>query len=176
MQSGWILTGALDWARLLLREDHMGSGATAADHLGEPWAVPLQEARLSSFLAADRNGADEILRAQRLNRGKRDRPARVPPGHHLVARGRRRHFEFGVAVPVRLFAVGRQEVGPTGHQVTGHVLHDHGDRVCILIERQMEFVISHLCDGSIRFVANAIVLATWTALSSQAGGEVAGSY
>jgi general secretion pathway protein K len=54
VQSGWILTGALDWARLLLREDAMGSGA-GVDHLGEPWAVPLQEARLSSFLAADSN-------------------------------------------------------------------------------------------------------------------------
>ena len=55
VQSGWILTGALDWARLLLREDHFGAGLTGPDHLGEPWAVPLQEARLSSFLAADRN-------------------------------------------------------------------------------------------------------------------------
>jgi general secretion pathway protein K len=54
VQSGWILTGALDWARLLLREDAMGSGA-GVDHLGEPWAVPLEEARLSSFLAADTN-------------------------------------------------------------------------------------------------------------------------
>ncbi|MBA3772609.1 MAG: type II secretion system minor pseudopilin GspK [Ramlibacter sp.] len=51
VQSSWVLTGALDWARLVLRED----GRTAGDHLGEPWAVPLQEARLSSFLAADRN-------------------------------------------------------------------------------------------------------------------------
>ena len=51
IQSGWILTGALDWARLLLREDARASGPV--DHLGEPWAVPLQEARLSSFLAAD---------------------------------------------------------------------------------------------------------------------------
>ncbi|HXE47998.1 MAG TPA: type II secretion system minor pseudopilin GspK, partial [Ramlibacter sp.] len=56
VQSAWVLTGALDWARLVLRED-AGSGAT--DHLGEPWAVPLQEARLSSFLAADRNVATD---------------------------------------------------------------------------------------------------------------------
>lgn len=55
VQSAWILTGALDWARLLLREDQIGAGAGGADHLGEPWAVPLQEARLSSFLAADKN-------------------------------------------------------------------------------------------------------------------------
>jgi general secretion pathway protein K len=51
-QAAWILSGALDWARLILREDARTGGA---DHLGEPWAVPLAEARLSSFLAADRN-------------------------------------------------------------------------------------------------------------------------
>ncbi|MBC7681662.1 MAG: type II secretion system minor pseudopilin GspK [Ferruginibacter sp.] len=52
VQSTWILTGALDWARLILREDARSGGA---DHLAEPWAVPLQESRLSTFLAADRN-------------------------------------------------------------------------------------------------------------------------
>lgn len=51
VQSLWVLTGALDWARLILREDARTGGA---DHLAEPWAVPLEEARLSSFLAADR--------------------------------------------------------------------------------------------------------------------------
>lgn len=56
VQSAWILTGALDWARLLLREDARSGGP---DHLGEPWAVPLEEARLSSFLAADRNATAE---------------------------------------------------------------------------------------------------------------------
>jgi general secretion pathway protein K len=56
VQSGWILTGALDWARLILREDTRAGGA---DHLGEPWATPLAEARLSTFLAVDRdNNAD----------------------------------------------------------------------------------------------------------------------
>lgn len=51
-QAAWILDGALDWARLILREDARGSGSV--DHLGEPWAVPLAEARLSTFLASDR--------------------------------------------------------------------------------------------------------------------------
>ena len=51
VQSGWILTGAVDWSRLILIEDARAGGA---DHLAEPWAVPLREARLSSFLAADR--------------------------------------------------------------------------------------------------------------------------
>jgi general secretion pathway protein K len=52
VQSQWVLTGALDWARLILREDGRTPGA---DHLAEPWAVPLQEARLSTFLAADKS-------------------------------------------------------------------------------------------------------------------------
>ena len=53
IQSAWILIGALDWSRLILSED--GRAYSGADHLGEPWAVPLEEARLSTFLAADRN-------------------------------------------------------------------------------------------------------------------------
>ena len=55
VQSGWILTGSLDWARLILREDARAGGA---DHLAEPWAVPLNEARLSAFLAVDKNESD----------------------------------------------------------------------------------------------------------------------
>lgn len=54
VQSAWILIGALDWSRLILSEDNRAGGA---DHLAEPWAVPLEEARLSTFLAADRNVA-----------------------------------------------------------------------------------------------------------------------
>ena len=56
VQSAWILAGALDWARLILREDARTGGA---DHLGEPWAVPLAEARLSTFLAADKDNTDD---------------------------------------------------------------------------------------------------------------------
>ncbi len=54
VQAAWILVGALDWSRLILREDGRAGGA---DHLAEPWAVPLQEARLSTFLAAERGVA-----------------------------------------------------------------------------------------------------------------------
>ncbi|MEY4749318.1 MAG: hypothetical protein RIQ60_1532 [Pseudomonadota bacterium] len=55
-QASWVLMGALDWARLLLREDARNGGP---DHLGEPWATPLAEARLSTFLAADRDNTDD---------------------------------------------------------------------------------------------------------------------
>ncbi|MDE1929870.1 MAG: type II secretion system minor pseudopilin GspK [Burkholderiales bacterium] len=60
-QAAWILTGALDWARLILREDLRSAGQRGALYtsLGDPWATPLDEARLSSFLAADQsNNAD----------------------------------------------------------------------------------------------------------------------
>ena len=60
-QAAWILNGALDWARLILREDQRNnrSRANPYDGLDEPWATPLEEARLSSFLAADKdNNAD----------------------------------------------------------------------------------------------------------------------
>ncbi|MDO9236316.1 MAG: type II secretion system minor pseudopilin GspK [Aquabacterium sp.] len=58
-QASWVLSGALDWARLILREDARKQGGI--DDLGEPWAIPLAEARLSTFLAADsnNNAADE---------------------------------------------------------------------------------------------------------------------
>jgi general secretion pathway protein K len=61
VQAAWILTGALDWAKLILREDLRDARQRRrpVDSLDEPWATPLAEARLSTFLAADRdNNAD----------------------------------------------------------------------------------------------------------------------
>jgi general secretion pathway protein K len=75
-QARWLLTGALDWARVILREDaRAGDVNSPADHLAEPWAVPLQEARLSSFLAAlpdstDNTGDDVKLAQQVLLSGQ----------------------------------------------------------------------------------------------------------
>jgi len=61
-QARWLLTGALDWARVILREDVRAGDANApTDHLAEPWAVPLQEARLSSFLAALPDGTGNTV-------------------------------------------------------------------------------------------------------------------
>jgi general secretion pathway protein K len=60
-QARWLLNGALDWARVILREDARASGTNAStDHLAEPWAVPLQEARLSSFLSALPDGSGDL--------------------------------------------------------------------------------------------------------------------
>ena len=62
-QAQWLLLGALDWARIILREDaRSGNPDTPTDHLAEPWAIPLQEARLSTFLSA--NASDDSLAQQ----------------------------------------------------------------------------------------------------------------
>ncbi len=51
-QAAWILTGALDLGRVLLRVDARKPGV---DDLTEVWATQLEEASLSSLLAHDRN-------------------------------------------------------------------------------------------------------------------------
>ena len=78
IQASWLLSGAFDWTRLILREDSLAGVAGAAlsssggqvsaaggvDHLGEPWALPLKEAKLSTFLSQDqqlREGDPEVF-------------------------------------------------------------------------------------------------------------------
>ena len=66
-QARWLLTGALDWARIILREDARAGDINApTDHLAEPWAVPLQEARLSSFLSALPDGSGNTAEDDKL--------------------------------------------------------------------------------------------------------------
>jgi general secretion pathway protein K len=63
-QAGWVLVGALDWSRLILREDSRASQNSPVDHLAEPWAIPLKEAKLSTFLSTDNlvePGQDEVF-------------------------------------------------------------------------------------------------------------------
>jgi len=55
-QAAWVLSGALDFARLILREDQRSGRPTA---LTEPWATPLAESRLSTFLAVDKANAED---------------------------------------------------------------------------------------------------------------------
>jgi general secretion pathway protein K len=47
LQKQWVLRGALDWARLILREDAKYS---VTDDLNEPWSVPLSDTRLDSYV------------------------------------------------------------------------------------------------------------------------------
>lgn len=55
-QSAWILYGALDFAALVLKETVKPNKPTT---LSDPWATPLAEARLSTFLAVDKANADD---------------------------------------------------------------------------------------------------------------------
>jgi general secretion pathway protein K len=59
LQKQWILRGALDWTRLILRSD-----APGVDHLGEPWATPLAETRLDQYVensSSSGEAADAVL-------------------------------------------------------------------------------------------------------------------
>jgi general secretion pathway protein K len=62
LQKQWILRGALDWGRLILREDARFS---SVDNLDEPWAVPLSDTRLDQYVEegqpADSDAAEAIL-------------------------------------------------------------------------------------------------------------------
>lgn len=85
LQTKWILRGALDWARLILREDGRQS---RVDYLDEPWAIPLAETRLDQYVENDRSESDQtdavltghILDAQALyNLGNLAREGKTDP-------------------------------------------------------------------------------------------------
>lgn len=68
-QTSLLMTGALDWTRLILREDAVSAQGAQADHLGEPWALPVQESKLSTFLSQDqqwREGDPEVFLSGRI--------------------------------------------------------------------------------------------------------------
>jgi general secretion pathway protein K len=55
LQKQWILRGALDWARLILREN---ARLSQNDTLDQPWAVPLQDTRLDQYVENDRTDTE----------------------------------------------------------------------------------------------------------------------
>lgn len=57
LQKKWILRGALDWARLILRED-VRNQRDKVDHLGEPWAVNLGDTPLDQYVENGKNDSD----------------------------------------------------------------------------------------------------------------------
>ena len=63
-QAAWLIEGATDWARLILRTDAQDREHPNVDTLNEPWNTPLKDVKLSDFLAADKgNTADTGLEA-----------------------------------------------------------------------------------------------------------------
>ena len=56
-QAEWLLNASLDWGNLILKSSIRNSHTE--DDLGQPWATPLAETKLSSFLSADGNPTSE---------------------------------------------------------------------------------------------------------------------
>jgi general secretion pathway protein K len=66
VQAAWMLRGALDWSRLIIREDLRAARRRANFYTWDrdAWGTPLAEVSLSSFLASDKdNNADAGLDA-----------------------------------------------------------------------------------------------------------------
>lgn len=86
VQSSWLSTASLDWARLVLRED---ARAGSADHLAEPWAVLFNNAQLSSFLSVDKgeiaDGKNTSLTGQIIDLQSRLNVANLIDGRTLSA-------------------------------------------------------------------------------------------
>ncbi len=53
-QARWLARSSLEWARLILLQD---ARTSAVDHLGEIWAVPLAETRVTDDLAASQTAS-----------------------------------------------------------------------------------------------------------------------
>jgi general secretion pathway protein K len=56
-QAEWLLNASLDWGNLILKSSNRPPHTE--DDLGQPWATPLEETKLSSFLSADGKNRDD---------------------------------------------------------------------------------------------------------------------
>jgi len=56
-QAQWLLNASLDWGNLILKSSIRQTHND--DDLGQPWATPLAETKLSSFLSADGSRSDD---------------------------------------------------------------------------------------------------------------------
>jgi general secretion pathway protein K len=72
LQKQWILRGALDWAKLILREDGKYS---STDDLTEPWAVPLADTSLDQYV--QKNEDQEIAKLAVLSGSIQDAQSRL---------------------------------------------------------------------------------------------------
>ncbi|QGZ40688.1 general secretion pathway protein K [Pseudoduganella flava] len=86
LQTRWILRGALDWARLILRQDGIDSpNWTRADGV---WATPLAETRLDDYVERERvegETYDATLQGQVVDAQSRYNLKRLAPGGTINA-------------------------------------------------------------------------------------------
>jgi len=80
-QARWIERAAIDWARVILRQDARSS---STDHFGEPWAVPVADTRVDASVGAggalDSGATPATLSGQILDMQGRFNLANVVPG------------------------------------------------------------------------------------------------
>lgn len=86
LQTKWILRGALDWARLILRQDGVDRGnVTTLDGI---WATPLAETRLDQYVERERvegENFDATLSGQAIDAQSRYNLTNLAPGKTVNA-------------------------------------------------------------------------------------------
>src|SRR3989440_1313588 len=95
-------------------------------------------------LATHEHRFRQVLGREPRERVEQEPPARLPALEDSLARVGRLHEELGVAVPVRLVAVRREERRPARAHVAGDVLDDDRDAVRLGIRRAEKGVVGHL--------------------------------
>ena len=96
------------------------------------------------LFAANQNLLSQILGAQGLKRAKKALPTAVPVIKYRVLAGFGINHKLYIAIAAGLFTVGGQKIGPAREHVAGHVLHDDGNAVAFLVERDEELVFVEL--------------------------------
>src|SRR5204862_7891379 len=100
-------------------------------------------------LATNHHGSFQVLSLQAPNAGHEAGPASLPYLQELSP-ARQSVDEFIIPIPPRFLAVGRQKVGPTGIQISGHVLHNDGNGVRVLVESIVQLIVWNLFARAVR--------------------------
>ncbi len=87
-QTRWLMAGAVDWVRVILRED---ARTSAVDHLSEPWALPLEQVRLNdderdpAYLSGNIEDPQARFNLRNLASGSQSQPGEVDVLVRLLA-------------------------------------------------------------------------------------------
>src|SRR5579871_293076 len=106
--------------------------------------LPVDGLQYGVGLSANRYGAHDVIRLERIDGTEHARPAVLPPFHDIRTCGRRCYLELAIPETVWLFAVASEEIRKAGAHISSQVLDQNGDRVCLRIKGKEEFVVLEL--------------------------------
>jgi hypothetical protein len=126
----------------------LGGENDLADVHGIVGDLPIDGLHDGVRLGANQHLAADVAFHERFEGVENIFPASAPHGHEFIA-GLRSVFELGVAIAVRLFAVGGEKIAPARAHVADHMFDDHGDGVGLRIERDEQMFVGTLLHGTL---------------------------